>query len=474
MSAKNLNAALLPKVDGTRNLHEALKDHSLDFFLMLSSVTTIIGMKGQANYAAGNSFQDYLANYQRNPNTRYISFNLGMIEDSDVIALHPERVPGLLRAGCIPFKVAQFLSLEYTLGPQARQETCKQIIIGVDRESLSQDEQLSTLKNPMFSTMPLVSANQAQIEGPKALKKIEQLLAEVEDPDEVYSIIISGIAKKISALMALDPGEMSLDLPIADLGLDSLIAIELKNWIGGALQASLQTSEILDMASVSALVNIVIRRSALITNKAQQGTSEIRTEDMKESPISNGAGLAIVPTLPQIPLPDLKDTLDLYLTSVIPFCTSEELDRTKRAVQNFLCPRGQGRELQERLVQMAHDPEIDGWQFDLYTDHVYLTCRAPINPFQHFGGGYTVNDDQVTQVELAAIISTAAFDFKQRLEAGELSPDQMNQQVLCMSSLEWIFNTTREPHITKDRVRKFPGNDFMIVLPRSYFQSLID
>lgn len=89
MIAGDLKAALSPKVDGTRNLHDAINHDTLEIFVMLSSLTSIVCLKGQANYAAGNFFQGYLANCPKTSKTQYISLNLGMIEDSDVIVLHP-------------------------------------------------------------------------------------------------------------------------------------------------------------------------------------------------------------------------------------------------------------------------------------------------------------------------------------------------------------------------------------------------
>ena len=469
MTTAELKAALLPKVDGTRNLHEALKDHDPDFFVMLSSLTNIIGLKGQANYAAGNGFQDYLANYQRKSNTQCISLNLGMIEDSDVIALHPERIPGLLRAGCVPFKVAQFLSLlEYTLSPQARHDQVKQIVIGVDRMSISQQEDLFTLKDPMFSALPYISEDRKQIEGPKVIRKIEQLIAEAASTDEVLNIISFSISKKIAALMALDPDEISMEIPVANLGLDSLIAVELKNWIGGTLHAAIQTSEILDMPNILALASRVLQRSVLVTNSLQNETTQNNVEIVKAAATPVDVELCKVPELPQLPLPDLDHTVDVYLTSVTPFCDSEELETTKKAIQDLLKPGGLGQELQTRLVQRANDTETDGWQFDLYTAHVYLKCRAPVNPFQHFGGSFTTDRGYHSQAEQAAIVTAATFEFKQRLEAGELSSDYLNEQPLCMSSLKWIFNTTREPHTDVDRMQKYPGNDFLMVLRRGH------
>lgn len=474
MTAKDFKVALLPKLDGTKNLHEAVNGSNLDFFVMLSSLTNIIGLKGQANYAAGNGFQDYLVNSQTDAGTQYISLNLGMIEDSEVITLHPKRVPGLIRAGCLPFKVKQFLALlEYSLSSQGRYDKCKQVVIGVDRQSISEQEDLYTLRNPMFSHLPYAPESQMRLgTSPQASKDIDKLLTAAEGIGEVHSIISAGIAKKIAALMALDAGEINLETPIADLGINSLVAIELKNWIGRTLQAAMQTFEILDTPNISALTVTVAKRSTLVVSENHSHPHSDNRNKVEASVEENLNSLdtPLHPSarLPSLPLPDLESTLQLYLTAVRSFCSREEIEEIEKAIQEFLDLGNIGRQLQNRLLQRASDPSVDDWQSDLYNAHVYLKCRAPINTFQHFGGCFMTDTVQHGQAEQAAIISLAAFQFKQRLEACKLDPDFLNEQPLCMSSLEWIFNTSREPRIGVDRVQKFAKNDFLVVLRRGH------
>lgn len=72
--------ATKPKIQGSWNLHKVLpKD--LDFFVMLSSVSGIIGNQGQANYAAGNTFQDALAHFRHRQGLRATALDLGAVRD---------------------------------------------------------------------------------------------------------------------------------------------------------------------------------------------------------------------------------------------------------------------------------------------------------------------------------------------------------------------------------------------------------
>jgi NAD(P)-dependent dehydrogenase (short-subunit alcohol dehydrogenase family) len=78
MTWENWLAATRPKIQGSWNLHQ-LMPKDLDFFVMLSSSTAIIGNRGQANYCAGNTFQDALAHHRKSIGLPAVSLDLGAI-----------------------------------------------------------------------------------------------------------------------------------------------------------------------------------------------------------------------------------------------------------------------------------------------------------------------------------------------------------------------------------------------------------
>ena len=465
MNADDFELVLKPKIRGTMNLYESFDEGSLDFFVFLSSSSGILGIKTQANYAAGNTFQDRLAYSQDKSSTSYISLNLGLLEGQSAIVDRPELQRSLMREGLIPMTQSEVLTLlGYAMSGQARQDRYRQIAIGFNRRSLSSQEGLLTLRNPLFSHLPYDDDEADYESGVQAPQSVDANIASAKSLDEAHDIITKALTQKLSTLIALDRDEIGLDMPLGELGLDSLIAIELKNWIAGAFQATLQSSEILDASNLLQLAMTIAARSALMTSRDSSHLNKAERVDGQEHVAPNVASTTTSRELPPLPLPDLQSTLDLYLDSVRVLCSDREFKNTSNAVQEFLKPGDIGRELQRRLQIRADDPNIDNWQFDLFTSHVHLKPRLPINPFLHFFGCHLEGKFQHSQAERAAVISAAAFHFKQRLETGAVDQDHLNEQPLCMSSLEWLFNSSRKPRTKADCVQRFPNNNYLVAL----------
>lgn len=85
MSVDDFRAALAPKVRGSWNLHSQLPK-LIDFFILLSSLTGVIGMGSQANYASGNTYQDALARHRIAISEKAVSIDLGMMLDVGLVA----------------------------------------------------------------------------------------------------------------------------------------------------------------------------------------------------------------------------------------------------------------------------------------------------------------------------------------------------------------------------------------------------
>ena len=92
MTAEKFHEVLHPKVRGTINLHEALLNERLDFFVMTSSSLGIKGSATQSNYAAANAFMDAMARHRWSLGMQATSLALGMIREIGHIEEHPGKL----------------------------------------------------------------------------------------------------------------------------------------------------------------------------------------------------------------------------------------------------------------------------------------------------------------------------------------------------------------------------------------------
>ena len=388
--------------------------------------------------------------------------------------LNPELRRNVIQGGAIPLETKQLFSLlQYAMSAQARLYKMPQIILGFDRKSIADSQRSGLLDIPIFSHLVYDSEKMDLVPAVKESTTIDEAITAAMNDDERYNIMISAVKRQLSSLLSIDAENIDVDLPMENLGLDSLIAIELKAWISRTLQATIQTSEILDTPNIRSLVTAVAKSSEFFTSyrSPQDSVHDIDgRETSKNHDPTRMDGQVIAHTrLPQPPLADLESTLQFYLYSVRSFCSEEQFKKMSLAIQDFQKPGGLGSILQNRLLARAQDPGTDGWLYELYNNHVYLKQRAPVNPWGCFFGSHPPSKTSHGQAERAAIISETAFRFKQRLDVGEIEPDLLNEQPLCMDTLQWMFNSIREPRAWIDAMHKFPSYDYLIAMRHGQF-----
>ena len=467
MSAEDLNAIVRCKTVGTTQLHEHFAGPSLKFFIMLSSLASIIGNRAQGNYAAGNGFLDHFAHLHSMEKTSYVSLNLGFIADSETISAHQSRVENITKAGCVPLKLDQMLRVLWlTMSVTNQSDRLPQLAVGLNGYSLSHGRTKS-MQRPLFDHLRHSYKGLEPNSGMMKKNTIAEAMVACQDITQLRTAITDLIAKQLSSITATTLSELPLDMPLSHLGLDSLAAVELKNWISRNLQAVLETGEISDSIGIQHLADLVIQRSRLTPRRKEAYN---RASDLHGDSDHTLLGVnADVQALPLQPLPILEDTLQLYKESVAFFCTKTELQTVVTHLQNFLEPSGLGLELHDRLVARLHNPQIKNWLYDLFTKHVYLKPRAPMYPTQTFFGSHFDGPVAHSQAERAAIVTKAILDFKIKTDGGSLEPDFLHDKPLCMKSHDFIFGAVREPQKGVDILRKYSQSNHAIIMRAGHY-----
>ncbi|KAI0152762.1 putative polyketide synthase [Xylariaceae sp. FL1272] len=266
MTLSEFHAALGVKYHGTLNLASSFTSPGLDFFICLSSVTGIVGLPGVSNYVAGNVFEDTFVETQvSHGNTQFFSINLPLVSETELKSM--KQTAGLLtRHGSEVMSIdAVTPVIDYILSGQARKNGNNRIVMGLSASSIACRASNGVEIPPLLSHLYAMS-QQGLTAAAGSEVRLEDSIAQASSKEAAEELIVSAIRQKVSGLILIDASEISLDQPMAVLGLDSLVAIELKNWLARALQAPMQTTDIMDAASLKSLATLVAQKSALVTN----------------------------------------------------------------------------------------------------------------------------------------------------------------------------------------------------------------
>lgn len=287
MSHKEWVATSLPKIDGTWNLHNALLDQPLDFFFMASSTATILNLPGQANYNAANTFLEAFCQYRHGLGLPASVLNVCPIDDVGFVASDPA-ARKILNARRHYFLQEQDfldffqLSLLNSQPPAAiaHRRSCGQphtvgsswkntgqIIMGLrpdlhpedsgNHTKWSRDRRLGTYYN---------MKNMNTVDDTASNNQLAQFLLRcAEDPsllDEQDSerLLAREINLQVFSIMLKEAEDLDMEIGLTALGVDSLMAIELRRWWKRALGLEFSVLEIMGLDTLKELSKVTAQR----------------------------------------------------------------------------------------------------------------------------------------------------------------------------------------------------------------------
>ncbi|WP_297842147.1 choline/carnitine O-acyltransferase [Pseudomonas sp.] len=455
------------KVQGTLALERAFSSPHLAFFLLMSSAVTVVGTSGQANYNAGNAVQDALAQARTTAPCHFMSLNIGLVQDTSSHEASLEAWSrSLRRAGLKPVGPVELLRcFDYLLGavninPDARH--VHQAAIGFDATSLAAaTARNGTVRSAMFSHV-FDSALSASAETSDTTGTHQSFAQVLVSNGPISEFIASSIVGRLALLISADPASIeSGHGSLLDLGLDSLVAIELRNWIMAEFDAPLQSSEILVDQTINALAQKVTSRSKLVIAAAQPSNQDGTTgTDEATATIDSTLVSTAEYVCPPLPIPLLDDTLQLFEDSRLAFDSPDAQRVTATAVAAF--KEGLGPVLQQRVEEAGPDAICDA--FDRL---INLEKREPLHDLS-FYFLHSLNAPKHSQVMRAAILTVAAMEYARLIATGELAPHMLNGVHASSTARDWLFYANRRPGVGIDHMERHAPNQNVVVLRRGH------
>lgn len=268
MTLEKWELAMRTKVQTSWNLHRLLPDN-LDFFILLSSLAGVVGQMASSNYAGGCSFQDALARYRVAQGKRAVSIDIGWMRNIGIIA---ETVAYQRQRHAAddmrPIDRAELLALlTMCCNPDASSASSQVLLgLGTPADHLAKGQTPpALLDRPLLAAFSYLPGSSASTDR-EALKRTDadpaSLFRKSTDSSERIQIVLHALAVKLARAMSILPEDVDPSRELSTYGVDSLMAVDLRNWIGTNFGASVAVFEIMGGVSIADIADLVVAKSA--------------------------------------------------------------------------------------------------------------------------------------------------------------------------------------------------------------------
>jgi myxalamid-type polyketide synthase MxaE and MxaD len=245
LTAERFLAVMPPKVAGARNLHLLTQNLDLDFFVLYSSAASLIGSPGQANYATANAYVDGLAHHRHAQGLPALSVNWGQWTATGRVA-KAEHDLRLDDRGFKGFDPADGLAV---LGRLLGQPQAQAAVMSFDAGVWARDF-------PALRTGSLLHDFDTTPETPDSA--IDVSAQKHQDDTTAQAVISSYLCGQVATVVKAQPERVQGSQRLNRLGIDSLMAVQLRNRITEDLGAALPVAVFLQRRTIDHLAALIL------------------------------------------------------------------------------------------------------------------------------------------------------------------------------------------------------------------------
>jgi phthiocerol/phenolphthiocerol synthesis type-I polyketide synthase C len=261
MDRAAIEGVLQPKVSGALNLAAACAELPLDYLLLFSSATTLLGNPGQYNYVAANGFLEGLARQLRGRGVPALAVAWGGIEDAGYLARHLATNASLRKrfsSSLLPARTA-LDALDLACDAEGGLRTATLAIARIDWAMARRD--LAITRSPGFAAVVPAAGARPSAGSTLDLEKLRTLPV-----DQASDVLLEVVVEEIARVLRLAAKEIDRHRPLAEIGMDSLMMLELRTTVEETLQVELP---IMSLANGITPVDVARRIAALVVGDGQ-------------------------------------------------------------------------------------------------------------------------------------------------------------------------------------------------------------
>lgn len=263
-----------PKVDGAWNLHNVFRD--LEFFVMLGSVASIIGNRGQAAYSAASTFLSALAQHRIRQGLPAATISLGAVQGVGYIADNSTTQASMEKHLGLQFIDEKEVHMLIHAAIRTQTGTTSNDHEWISGLQLKLDNnEPFWLSDPKFAHLRRAqSAAQSEHSATGQNASMVQQLKRAQSLQEAQASVCNGLLAKISGVLMVPAEDVHVDAPMATYGLDSLVAVEIRNWIVRELDVGVSVFDLLSGNTLRMVADVIVKKSKLVDRRLLQTENE--------------------------------------------------------------------------------------------------------------------------------------------------------------------------------------------------------
>jgi microcystin synthetase protein McyG len=277
---EQLDRVMRSKTIGTWLLHKLLEHERLDFFVSFSSGAALLGSPMLGSYAAANSFLDAIAHHRKRCGQAALSVNWGFWAELGMVARSQREIGrGFAPQGMQSFTPDQGLAaMQRLLEENATQTT----FMPVDWNEWAKFHPRASgapLLRQVLASGPMESEFD-QSEGEDSSMSRDELLS--EPAERQAELVTEFLCGQLSKVLRIPIDELDVEQPLNNLGIDSLMAVELRNHVQAKLGVVIPVAQLLQDPSISQLSQSLLER--LISDSSTETKEEdVPTDQAKDA-----------------------------------------------------------------------------------------------------------------------------------------------------------------------------------------------
>ncbi len=264
MDQEAIEKVIRPKIAGALHLDRLTQGFNLDYLLLYSSATTLFGNPGQFNYVAANAFLEGLARQMKARGVPALAVAWGGIEDAGYLSRHIGTDINLKKRFASNLISAQTAldGLDWVYDRNGKQTDAVCAIARIDW-GIAKRELVAT-RSPTFTAVGVAATSRQDADAAATLERLRTL-----PPEEATAALLEIVVAEIARVLRLPAKEVDRHQPLAEIGMDSLMMLELRTTVETALQIELP---MMSLASGITPADVARRVMPLITGEGQKGT----------------------------------------------------------------------------------------------------------------------------------------------------------------------------------------------------------